>query len=661
MAKLRQDTFGSLWSYHEEKAQQILHRVDDKILGVVRNFLDADKVSAGRLKTALVVSDPGISAPRHWLEQIDAQDESTKDIVIQLEASQSPNLQTALKNVIRTAIEAHSGPEDYTLFLASNKRLIPMSFDLELLQNYIERKHLGKVIISLQDVETFDTGVLSDLLSTLASWTDRIPFIALLGIATTVELFESRLSKSIVRLLDATVFDFGSQRDQLYEILCSIQCDPETKLYLGPAAINGLYEFAQDQAVNPSSFLRALKYIYMTHFFANPLSDLLERRISENEEIAPLGESIRNTTSFQRHCESLLAQGKSRTETIRQLLNNNAFLLTQAQTAVLSGVETLRRINGRIQHLVTLHQQLHPGQGSSLQLHAHLLQSWPNVTESPAYQEVVDRLRILTSDSLISLVFAHPDLFTNITRQTLTQLTTSISKLHIKHSTSSISPSVSPHTSYPAAKPAAPSPAQKEYTTLLNDLLSKLSTYCSPPARPNPTTLFLSEAFLTNTRTPLASTFLPRPRFAIERALSRPADYLGCDCCNDSTLNHHHTSSNPQRKPNDPEQPSRDPTSILYNLINEAGREINVRDLWDTFQHIIDPTSGLQDDEDVDPAEQEQPDEKARETHSLALFYQALANLKMLGLVKSSASTTTAGGVGKKGVDVISRTTWKGL
>ena len=620
-----------------------------------------DRIPAGRLKTALVVSGPGISAPRHWVDQIRAQDGATKDIVIQLQASQSPHLQTALKNLIRTAIEAHSGAEEYTSFLASNKKLIPMSFDLELLQKYIERKRMGKIVVSIQDVETFDTGVLSELLSALASWTDRIPFIALLGIATTVKLFESRLSKSIVRLLDATVFDFGSQRDQLYEILCSIQCDPETKLYLGPAAINGLYEFAQDQAVTPSSFLRALKYIYMTHFFANPLSALLERRISEKEDIAPLCESIRNTPLFRTHCESLLAQGKSRTETIRQFLNNNAFLLTQAQTAVLSGVESLRRINERIQHLVTLHQQLHPGQGSSLQLHAQLLQSWPNITESPAYQEVVDKLRILTSDSLISLMFAHPDVFTKITSQSLTQLTTSISKLHTKHTTSSISPSVSPHTSYPAAKPAAPSPAQEGYTTLLNDSLSQLSTYYSPTALPNPTTVFLNEAFLTNTRTPLASTFLPRPRFAIERALSRPADYLGCDCCNDSTLNHHHTSSNPQRKPNDPEQPSRDPTSILYNLINEAGREINVRDLWDTFQHIVDPTSGLQDDEDVDPAEQEQPDEKARETHSLALFYQALANLKMLGLVKSSASTTTAGGVGKKGVDVISRTTWKGL
>ena len=97
----------------------------------------------------------------------------------------------------------------------------------------------------------------------------------------------------------------------------------------------------------------------------------------------------------------------------------------------------------------------------------------------------------------------------------------------------------------------------------------------------------------------------------------------------------------------------RNATSVLYNLINEAGREINVRDLWDTFRQVLSPSKDADSDEEDNAVDEEQ------EKHLLALFYQALANVKMFGLIKSSSASGV--GVNKKAVDVISRTTWKGL
>jgi hypothetical protein len=111
-------------------------------------------------------------------------------------------------------------------------------------------------------------------------------------------------------------------------------------------------------------------------------------------------------------------------------------------------------------------------------------------------------------------------------------------------------------------------------------------------------------------------------------------------------------------------------TSILYTLLNEAGREINVADLWDAFRYRLPGADGNEarintgnEEEDEDDQDDEEVNGDARggtekETTNinvtLAQFYRALAELKMLGLVKSSSSRA-------KGVDVIMKTSWYGL
>ena len=655
LVKLRESTFRKLWDQHEQSAQEIANHVDGRLLIDVLKYVNANEAPAGRLRIALVVSGPNHNGQKHLLGQLQANTEYSNNITIQLQARQSPNLQSALRHVIRDAIEQHSGQEGYASFLASQKRLIPMNFDLELLEKYVREKDLGKIIICFQDVETFDAGVLSEVLSTLTSWTDRISFVALLVVATTIELFESRLSKSVIRLLDTTAFDFSPKGDPLYEAFCSVQCNPGTKLYLGDLPVKYLFDLTQYQIASTSSFVHALKYIHMTHFFANPLSALLDRPLSA--DIVSLCESIRNTPSFQTHCEALLSQRKSPTETVRQLLTDDDFLLTQAQSAVLTGIDTLRHINERVQHLVTLYQYLHPKDVSALQLHAQLLNSLPSINESPAYETLIERLKLIKSDDLITLMFAHQSILPNIAGQSLSQLTTAVSKLHTKHSVSAISSVYSSQTLSATTKVSNHSSADREYTKILDDLLGKLATYFSPPPSPSsasifvdPSTLFMNEAFLFTTRSPLSSTFVPRPRFAIERALSRPSDYLGCECCNDPTSLHYNSAKGNNE---------REATSVLYNLVNEAGREINVRDLWDTFRQVLSPT---EQDVDVDVDSEEEDDRangEEEEKHLLALFYQALANVKMLGLIKSSSASGT--GANKKAVDVISRTTWKEL
>lgn len=96
-------------------------------------------------------------------------------------------------------------------------------------------------------------------LTSLRSWLDRIPFTVLLGISTSVELFEGRLPRSCVALLRGKHFEVqeaGNCVDRIYE---SLQTDPATKLWIGRNVTNTLFENTSDYFQTPEAFSRMVK------------------------------------------------------------------------------------------------------------------------------------------------------------------------------------------------------------------------------------------------------------------------------------------------------------------------------------------------------------------------------------------------------------------
>lgn len=96
-----------------------------------------------------------------------------------------------------------------------------------------------------------------------------------------------------------------------------------------------------------------------------------------------------------------------------------------------------------------------------------------------------------------------------------------------------------------------------------------------------PQELFLNEILIYDFKSPHREVFAPKPRYAIERALSSPRDYLGCSCCEGAQ--HGLSSTHPA-------------TSVLYQLYLESGAMINISDLWSAFYTIV----GTEDAEDED-------------------------------------------------------------
>jgi origin recognition complex subunit 3 len=645
-AAYRQRAFTRHWQAAEQRIAAVAAvNIDEPTIDKIREYIRSDARSEQELRTAIIVSGSDKSAFGLCLDRLRASKDG--DLVVQLQASQAPTLQAGLKALIRNAIETHSSLQRYDSFIARNKRLIPMNFDLELLQKYVEANSIARIVVAMPDAETFDLNVFSELITNLLSWKDRLPVVLILGLATTVHLFESRLSKATIRRLKAEVFALSSDRDIFFDVVEAVQTrslnedsdvtEMEPGLILGPSLVSALASLAEEQSTTIHSFRNATKYAYMTHFFSNSLSALLDPDVfNSNDNDQVLCEAIRNTPSFQAHCTAIL---DGRIEdlnalTARGMLSSDSTLLQHTQQQLSATYSTLATKQRLFLSIARLAAELSP-KTPALKLYYDLLTSHAQSAplDSDAYAIIESQLPTLPI-SAFTLVAKLPAL--QLPSNTLT----------------------------------SPTDLLTHITTLLNNA----------PSTHTLSDLFLTEAILTTSRAPLASAFNPKPRFAIERALSSPADYLGCECC---------TSMH-----------ATEPTIVLYRLLGEAGREVNVMDLWTTFKgRVMDdgttekqvgtakgkgkgkgkakangkgdveepektPAKGRKrkskaaEDEPEDAATGEDPEaeELDPERQALAQFYTALAELRYLGLVKSASDRRL-----NKGVEVVSRVTWHGL
>lgn len=157
-----------------------------------------------------------------------------------------------------------------------------------------------------------------------------------------------------------------------------------------------------------------------------------------------------------------------------------------------------------------------------------------------------------------------------------------------------------------------------EYTQIVDRLVGALQEYFAETLVP-PQDLFLYETFLFDLRNPLKETFTPRPRFAIERAMASPFDYL-------------FSSADAAATKISAKQPA---TAILYQLYLESGALINVHDLWQAFYGVFESDQGNKCDDRI----------------IMTLFYNALSDLKSFGMVKNS----------RKKTDHLAKSAWMGL
>ncbi|RMJ22477.1 Origin recognition complex subunit [Aspergillus sp. HF37] len=247
---------------------------------------------------------------------------------------------------------------------------------------------------------------------------------------------------------------------------------------------------------------------------------------------------------------------------------------------------------------------------------------------SPVVEDVFAAVRALDSDALKDFLAGLPDSVTGDSRlqevqndlESLTQTYRSTEPLRSEYDhRNSVVKSTVVQQRVRLSKGRAKQPQQNiEYTKIIDRLHVVLESYLAE-ILVKPQDLFLHEVFLFDMKNPLKETFGPRPRFAVERALSSPFDYL----ISTSETSGARIST---------KQPA---TAILYQLYLESGALVNVHDLWHAFYAVFESDEGEACDEQM----------------IMALFYRALSELKAFGMVKSS----------RRNVDHVAKSAWFGL
>lgn len=388
----------------------------------------------------------------------------------------------------------------------------------------------------------------------------------------------------------------------------------------------------------------------MCHFYANPLSVLLIQESSPQPEHL---EALRNLPSFRAHVEDSVEAGKL--EHARSLLEDDSYLAqqrittlkgtTQWEDSLLRSLALILSTKLSLDDFTTLYtsaladgidlqsedskilesvRRLSPDETASLlqRLKATIasgspeigLRGWGNEDEQ-GLEDLSEMTEQMASLKAVSGTKGKP-LRSQYSAQSRALRTTVVAqKVQLSQDESNLTNE------------------DKGFTELLDRLTEFLSLRIScRPAEAN----FLNELWMYESKSPYKDVFIPRPGTIFERALSRPHDYLACNCCSDVT-----DGGNSAMLPT---------TSVLYHLYQETGALVNVADLWTAFYALV----GMDDEHEPEPHAETPKMPKSKkpcrngydERTALVLFYQGLAELRGMGFVKST----------KKRVDHVVRT-----
>lgn len=93
-----------------------------------------------------------------------------------------------------------------------------------------------------------------------SSWNDRIPFILIFGIATSLEIFQDKLSRATLRRLQGERFDI-SHVDVEEVFRTATAFDEMRTVFLGSDFYATILQHQKDNIQDVSKFIRAVKVI----------------------------------------------------------------------------------------------------------------------------------------------------------------------------------------------------------------------------------------------------------------------------------------------------------------------------------------------------------------------------------------------------------------
>lgn len=604
-------------------------------------FLDGapHEGSSGRIPTGIVVTGPStaIAGALRQLSRRRGRD-TRSHIFVSLPSSSGSNLKAILKALIQKATMRQAAEDDESDEAQANSRKGSrlLNYDLQLLCDYVREQRSQQVVVAFEDTEAFDNDLLSELVEMFGSWRDRIPFVCLFNVATSVDFLQQRLSKAAIQCLDGRVFDVAPPSEVLEQVFEAVTwqrgyTEPRVLLFIGPGLASMALERQSDYIHGIDSFVDVVRYAYMSCGFANALGIFLDRDLEISDVPSDHFEALRNVDSFRSWAKQSLEVNE--VAYLNAVLERNEDLFELATRMVSEGRSQLEDMIFGLTVTRTLQQSL-PNTLVSRRSALYVQAMSGKLAGSALIRSLLLTIRKVPSDVAVIMLkqvsaLDVGDYTLGECKEVATQLDQLIraqtdrtqplrSGDDIKQST--LRTTVVAQKVELSKQKSSLSQQDTEYTAILRRFTDLLEEFYAE-VLVNPKDLLFHEIFVYDLKSPHREVFTPRPRHAIERALAAPHDYLDCDCCAPGQAERDETTLAAT-------QPA---TAVLYQLYLESGTLINASDLWQAFHAVMG-----------DGREEEQ---------TMALFQRALGELRYLGLVKST----------RKRVDHIAKVAWRGL
>ncbi|TKA83729.1 hypothetical protein B0A55_00037 [Friedmanniomyces simplex] len=643
--KQRRRVFEQAWSIQQRAIDARLNGINTSTVDKVWEFLNQAILhgQSGRIPTGIILTGADGATEAGISKQVaeKARVGKHRRILVSLSSNSGANLKALLKSLIAKATSRQTGSHDDEdvddeedgLRKTRSTGTKLLNYDLQILHNHVRESLTEQVIVTLEDTEAFDSDLLSELVELLGCWQDRIPFACLFNVATSVDFLQQRLSKAAIKVLDGQVFDLAPSSDEVEQV-CEAMSDSGAPLWQGSGLMSTALERQHDYILSIDSFVTAVKYACMSAFYANALSVFLAPEAESYDITADHVEALRHLDSFKAYARRLLDD--RHVAVLRDLLGSDAALRSLALDKIAEG---RRKLSALMQALkvIRLIQQTLPNTSVSSVSSLYVQAMSGKLIGSPLIRSLLLTVRKAPSNIAVgllrALMLSHSEKCTptfSECQQLLVRFETLIESQ--THSTKPLRSeddiqNTTLRTTVVAQKvelskqKSALSEQDKKYTELLGLLATGIEEIFADNLV-NPHALVFHEIFIYDLKSPYREVFTPRPRHAIERALATPHDYLDCDCCGSEQGGERVEATLAATQP---------ATAVLYQLYLESGSLINASDLWQAFQAVLG--------------------DGREEAETMALFQRALAELRYLGMMKST----------RKRVDHVAKDMWQGL
>lgn len=565
------------------------------------------------------------------------------------------NFKTALNHIVKNITEkrnngiqsVYNEDEDD---LKYDKRL---RYDLDIVADWCRRLVKNdpalddmsylRIVISVDDADSFDVSILTSLIKMLHSYISYIPVKLILSVATSVEVFEEKLPRSSIRLLSGQSIN-ACLDDGLITIIKNtiFQRSSIGNILLGPKLFKSLIQRQEQSLESIDAYISSLKYAYMSHYYSNPFAcihECMDKSLDVDNTLKALKkvltpshcQALRLLGSFRDQIESSLPQMEP--SHLESLLTNDDHLIYLTATSIHEFAMYKKHMLYGL-HLMTVMQDALREHSNGDVPDFSILSLYPSVlTGEIKSMKIFEDLKSAISNSRPEILakilfelehFADPPRFSELASHVLSEESLEVIDKFVDRSGPE-------YFAIPGSMDERKSVIQ--YAKLQNKITDLIFTelaesFCSYRR------FFLHEAFIVDTATLQENVFMPTHRGAIEMALSNPKHYWGDVLTNTMT---NKLATDEELNPNDMSSMGSDPhLCIMYTLYRESNVFINIYDWYTTFSTI------LKKPEEEDPH---------WEKKVLSWFLQGVAELKFLGIIRDS----------KRKFECVEKLVWRGL